>query len=173
MLVVLTTLCFGTFMGIVQSTLVAPSDADRQEVEQDHRKSVFEQDMAVKRRAISVYEEIVHPNEEEDHDEVHEGAIDTETGERIGWTGSSFYKWFSGYDERVLRPFFIRNYDRDVVILEDEYQEVLKFKFNEEQELVDIAERVDVIKRTQSVAAHMNATGRTQSRFMSVSADLY
>jgi NhaP-type Na+/H+ or K+/H+ antiporter len=37
MLVVLTTLVFGTFMGIVQSTLVAPSDQDREEVAADHR----------------------------------------------------------------------------------------------------------------------------------------
>jgi hypothetical protein len=33
MLVVLTTLIFGTFMGIVQKKLVAPSDSDRVEVE--------------------------------------------------------------------------------------------------------------------------------------------
>jgi hypothetical protein len=66
-----------------------------------------------------------HPNEEEEHEDVHEGAIDSE-GKRVGWTGSSFYKWFGKFDEETLRPFFIRNYDRDVVILEDEYQEVLK-----------------------------------------------
>lgn len=124
--------------------------------------------MAIHRRAVSIYEEMKHPNEEDEHDDLHEGQLDTETGERIGWTASSFYKWFSNYDEKTLRPFFIRNYDRDIIILEDEYQDVLKVKFSEEQELQDIAERVDVIKRTQSVAAHMEKVGRTQSRFMSV-----
>lgn len=38
MLVVLTTLIFGTFMSIVQKWLVSPSDADREEVENDHRR---------------------------------------------------------------------------------------------------------------------------------------
>jgi len=67
----------------------------------------------------------------------------------------------------------IRNYDRDVIILEDEYQDVLNVKFNEQQELQDLAERVDVIKRTQSVAAFMEKTGRTQSRFMSMAGGNY
>ena len=55
----------------------------------------------------------------------------------------------------MLRPFFIRNYDPDVIVLEDEYQQVLKIQFDEGQELADLAERVDVIKRTTSVAALM------------------
>lgn len=86
----------------------------------------------------------------------------------MGWTGSAFYIWFGNFDEKTLRPFFIRNYDRDVVILEDEYQAVLKIKFNAEQELADLAERVDVIKRTTSVALFNEKTGRTTSRFMSM-----
>ncbi len=67
----------------------------------------------------------------------------------------------------MLRPFFIRNYDPDVIVLEDEYQQVLKIQFDEGQELADLAERVDVIKRTTSVAALMEKQGRSQSRFMS------
>jgi len=87
--------------------------------------------MAKGRRAVSVYEEMVHPNEEEDHDDVDPGLLDTE-GNRIGWTGSGFYKWFANFDEKTLRPMFIRNYDPDVIILEDEYQDVLNMKFKEE-----------------------------------------
>lgn len=64
---------------------------------------------------------------------------------------------------------FIRNYDKDIIVLEDEYQDVLRIKFKEEEELEDLAERVDVIKRTRSVAADLESKpGRTQSRFMSV-----
>lgn len=44
---------------------------------------------------------------------------------------------------------------------------MLKIQFNEEQELADLAERVDVIKRTTSVADAMMRQGRSQSRFMS------
>ncbi len=54
-----------------------------------------------------------------------------------------------------------------MIVLEDEYQQVLKIQFDEGQELADLAERVDVIKRTTSVAALMEKQGRSQSRFMS------
>lgn len=63
MLVVLTTLLFGTFMGIVQKKLVSPSDSDRVEVEQDLRKKSIASESALNRR-MSHYEEIIHPNEE-------------------------------------------------------------------------------------------------------------
>jgi hypothetical protein len=66
-----------------------------------------------------------HPNEESTHDMVEEGILD-ENGEVVGWTGSAFYIWFGRIDESHLKPFFIRNYSRDAIILEDEYQEVLK-----------------------------------------------
>jgi len=150
-LVVLTTFLFGTFMAIVQKFLVPPSEEDEAEVARDTRAKSIAEDVAKTRRAASVYEEMQHPNEEEDHDEVDPGLLDSE-GNRIGWTGSGFYIWFGNFDERTLRPMFIRNYDPELIILEDEYQEVLKMKFNEAEELADIAERVDVIKRTTSVA---------------------
>lgn len=68
---------------------------------------------------------MLHPNEEHDEEEdIHPGLKD-ENGNLIGWTGSSFYKWFADFDEHTLRPMFIRNYNRDIIILEDEYQEVL------------------------------------------------
>lgn len=65
-------------------------------------------------RKVSVYEEFKHPNEEVEHE-------DDEQQEYFGWRGSKFYAWFGNYDEKVLRPFFIRNYDPDVVVIEDEY----------------------------------------------------
>ena len=47
---------------------------------------------------------------------------------------------------------FIRNYSRENIILEDDYQEALKVKFDEDQHELDLAERVIVIQRTISVA---------------------
>ena len=40
---------------------------------------------------------------------------------------------------------FIRNYSRENIILEDDYQEALKVKFDEDQHELDLAERVIVI----------------------------
>lgn len=55
---------------------------------------------------------------------MHPGLLD-EQGNLVGWTASGFYKWFANFDEKTLRPMFIRNYDPDIIVLEDEYQEVL------------------------------------------------
>jgi hypothetical protein len=169
-LVVLTTFIFGTFMGVVQKSLVAPSAQDEAEVTRDNRTKSVAEDNA-KMRTVSVYEEMQHPNEEEDHDtEVDPGLID-KNGNKVGWTSSWFYNWFSDFDEKTLRPFFIRNFSPEQIILADEYQDVLRLKFQEEEELHDLAERVDVIKRTQSVSDQLlGVRGRTESRFMSLSA---
>ena len=74
-----------------------------------------------------------HPNEDnhDEEEEVDPGLLD-ENGNRIGWTNSWLYNWFSAYDERVLRPMFIRNYSKEAIVLEDEYQEVLRMQFSEE-----------------------------------------
>ena len=77
-----------------------------------------------KNRAISIYEEMYHPNEEK-HEEGEEEDLDPgltdENGNRVGWTASWLYVWFSKFDEETLRPMFIRNYSREAIILEDEY----------------------------------------------------
>jgi len=72
-------------------------------------------------RAVSVYEEMQHPNEEvEEEEEVDPGLLNKD-GERIGWTNSWFYNWFSKFDEETLRPMFIRNFSPEQIILADEY----------------------------------------------------
>lgn len=65
-LVVLTTLCFGTFMSIVQKFLVSPSEEDAKEVEQDFRSKSIAESNAMRKK--SIYEEIMHPNEEADEE---------------------------------------------------------------------------------------------------------
>jgi len=57
-LVVLTTFIFGTFMGAVQKWLVSPSEEDEMEVARDQRAQSMAQDLALARRAESIYEEI-------------------------------------------------------------------------------------------------------------------
>jgi hypothetical protein len=72
-----------------------------------------------RRRGSSHHEEIIHPNEEKERstsilDEVVPGSP-------FHWPSSRFVRWFLVFDEEKLRPFFIRNYDRAVALLEDEY----------------------------------------------------
>ena len=107
-------------------------------------------------RKVSVYEEITHPNEEQEEENEDDGFQYDDAGNKIGWTGSWFYNWFAEYDEAVLRPFFIRNYDPNIVILEDEYQEALKVKFDDDLDQ-DLAERVEMITRTKSVSQRLRS----------------
>lgn len=60
--VVLTTLVFGTFMGPIQRFLVAPSIQDEAEVARDNRAKSIAEDTA-KQRAYTIYEDFTHPNE--------------------------------------------------------------------------------------------------------------
>lgn len=126
MLVVITTLVFGTFMGQVQNFLVPPSDADHEEVEEMQRtKSENLLKILSKDRATTTHYDIVeHPNEIDDVADEND-----DPNEPFSWPKSSFVKWFVKYDERVLRPFFIRKYSRAVQILQDEHQELIQMKF--------------------------------------------
>jgi len=67
----------------------------------------------------------------------------------FSWAKSGFVNWFLRVDETHIKPFLIRNYDRLIQQLEDEYQDQLKINF-----VVDdaekIAERVEILRETQS-----------------------
>lgn len=132
-LVVVTTLVFGTFMGKVQSILVPASNEDEEEYIESQRKDSHVMAMAMsKRRASSLfndshYEEIIHPNEE-GNSSLLDPIID---GMPFHWPTSSFVRWFILFDEHKLRPFFIRKYNRTIALLEDEYQELIKQQFDD------------------------------------------
>jgi len=104
MLVVFTTLIFGTFMDVVQKLLMPPKELPTD----DHKEGSEE--------TVSSYEEIVHPNEEVS---VFSSAPsrrpsytlgNSATEEPPSWTNSRFVNWFLVYDETKLRPFLIRKY---------------------------------------------------------------
>lgn len=112
-LVVVTTLAFGSFMGKVQSILVPGSAEDEEEYNLMRRKNsaMIESELR-QRRASSVFqdhhEEIEHPNEQKDED----FDLEYEEGEPFSWPKSSFVRWFLRIDESTLKPFFIRKYSR-------------------------------------------------------------
>ena len=94
----LTTLIFGTFMGKVQKLLVPATVEDKEEYLEERREATFiaENYINEKSRSGTIYEEIVHPNEEnDDRDVSHLGGVKS----NVGWVNSSFVKWFSKFDE--------------------------------------------------------------------------
>lgn len=103
-LVVITTLAFGNFMGKVQSILVPENPEDEEEyVEMKRKESVMVEKELNKRRASSIgerdraashYEEITHPNEDRSSS-VNEYDPDAP----FHWPTSSFVRWFTKFDE--------------------------------------------------------------------------
>lgn len=131
-LVMLTTLIFGTFMGKVQKMLVPATDEDKEEYLVERRNASYIADRFINEKSVelsrgSVYEEIIHPNEEQEDEEENEDA----NQKNIGWVNSRFVKWFGRVDEEKLRPFFIRKYNHAKTILEDEYQELIRLKYKD------------------------------------------
>jgi len=133
-LVMLTTLIFGTFMGKVQKMLVPATDEDKEEYLVERRNASYiadrfinEKSVELGRASVSMYEEIIHPNEEQEDEEENEDANQI----NIGWVNSRFVKWFGRVDEEKLRPFFIRKYNHAKTILEDEYQELIRLKYKD------------------------------------------
>ena len=115
MLVMLTTLIFGTFMDSVQKFLVPPKKEFLDSgVEQRHASHVTGLTMH------SHYEEIVHPNEEKSvisDDRSRRPSYLLGTNAPSSWTNSRFVNWFVNFDENKLRPWLIRNYTLQNVLL--------------------------------------------------------
>jgi len=133
-LVMLTTFIFGTFMGKVQKMLVPATNEDKEEYLVERRNASYiadrfinEKSVELGRASLSMYEEIIHPNEEQEDEEENEDANQI----NIGWVNSRFVKWFGRVDEEKLRPFFIRKYNHAKTILEDEYQELIRLKYKD------------------------------------------
>lgn len=120
MLVMLTTLIFGTFMDATQKWLVPPKKTPEINV----NASMANASIAMMRAGSfdkSEYEEIVHPNEEK--------SVISDTMSRrpsyllgmqpVSWVNSRFVNWFIDFDEKKLRPWLIRNYTLENVMMQD------------------------------------------------------
>jgi len=66
------------------------------------------------------YDELIHPNLEDEPEEVGPISYLLPNGAEPGsWADSGFVKWFATFDEEKLRPFLIRNYDVVTALIED------------------------------------------------------
>ena len=131
----------------VQNYLVPPTEEEKEEYNEELREATFIVEKGINRsRATSThYEEIVHPNEEIEETQIYVES-DIFGKPHVGWTYSRFYIWFGNFDENILRPFFIRNYNAANIVLEDEYQELIKLKLRESNHEEDLVERVDLLR---------------------------
>jgi hypothetical protein len=78
------------------------------------------------------YEEVVHPNEEKEEEDLNMtrnmSVFDQVLNSRLvpqpaSFSTSKFVNWFLRIDESHLKPFLIRKYSRDRQIIEDQYQD--------------------------------------------------
>lgn len=116
MLVMLTTLIFGTFMDSVQKFLVPPKKDDNRDSGIEGRNASHVTGLT----QHTHYEEIVHPNEEKSvisDDRSRRPSYLLGTNAPSSWTNSRFVNWFVDFDEKKLRPWLIRNYTLQNVLL--------------------------------------------------------
>ena len=63
---------------------------------------------------VSMYEEVVHPNEEKSEQSMvtanRRPSYLLGAPQQASWQTSAFVNWFVNFDETKLRPFLIRNY---------------------------------------------------------------
>lgn len=110
-IVMATTLLFGTFMKAFQTWLLGGND---------HHNERTETQLDVLERVHSVYEEITHPNLDitVDHGRQRKLSYLLPNGpQKGGFSDSKFASWFAEFDEKKLRPFLIRNYTMENVLL--------------------------------------------------------
>jgi hypothetical protein len=127
-------------MGKVQKILVPSTKEDREEYEAHQRSysNISRTSIARRKKSaasagdISHYEEMIHPNEEKELDESTRYSVLFAQGQAVGWVHSRFVRWFIQFDEEKLRPFFIKNYSLALIILEEEYQTLLKENFEDD-----------------------------------------
>ena len=123
MLVMFTTLIFGTFMDLVQKFLVPPkkkTPGTGPEAMMRHHSQV----------SASEYEQIVHPNEEKSVLSDNVSRVSRRPSYLLGrmpntFANSRFVNWFVNFDETKLRPFLIRNYSLQNVEMQDHFDDVV------------------------------------------------
>lgn len=74
-----------------------------------------------------MYEEIMHPNEEKSMiSDAHSRRPSYLLGpQEASWSNSRFVNWFVDFDEYKLRPFLIRNYTLQNVMMQDYMDEAI------------------------------------------------
>ena len=128
MLVMLTTLIFGTFMDPVQKILVPPKPVQRTTT-YDNTEMMNKSE--VRHGSDNTHhEEIYHPNEDKsmisDAVSRRPSYLLTIGTQPNSWVDSAFVKWFAKFDEEKIRPFLIYKYNLDKVMAEDRYEDLVK-----------------------------------------------
>ena len=77
--------------------------------------------------------------------------------EKGGFLDTRFVKWFVNFDEHKLRPFLIRNYTVENVLLQDAFNDLMNEKFDDKnpEELEQHINAMEATTRKMSV--HVNA----------------
>jgi Sodium/hydrogen exchanger family len=128
-IVMVTTLLFGTFMKQTQTWLLGASPSEEHHADPD----------------VSMYEEIVHPNADKStivNENLFNASYDMRPRltyllgrgeEKGGFPNSRFAKWFANFDENSIRPFLIRNYTLEAVETMDQLNKIMTKNFDDQE----------------------------------------
>lgn len=122
-------------------------------------ESVFE--VLDRMKSKSVYEEIVHPNAtssfiEQPGGRKHSYLMPNEP-DKGGLLDTRFVKWFVNFDEHKLRPFLIRNYTVENVLLQDAFNDLMNEKFDDKNP-EELEQHINAMEATtRRMSMHVNA----------------
>ena len=71
------------------------------------------------------------------------------------WVNSRFVNWFIDFDENTLRPFLIRKYNIDNIVLADQLEDVMNRKMQDDDDNLNVSARmIDIINMQNSFLAN-------------------
>lgn len=123
-LVILTTVFFGSTMGLLNRCLFGPHGHGHARAYKEHDPFASEYSSASYALSCnSEYEPLIHPNEDMDY--VDPGASLKHMQEVDEEEDNSFLHHFSRLDEFVLKPMFVHKYDKKMIEFMKEFYEVM------------------------------------------------
>ena len=60
---------------------------------------------------------------------------------------SKFVKWFLVFDEQTIRPFMIRNYNIQNIVMQEAYNDMITANFDDKN-LLEVSARLDAFQET-------------------------
>ena len=77
--------------------------------------------------------------------------------EKGGFLDTRFVKWFVNFDEHKLRPFLIRNYTVENVMLQDAFNDLMNEKFDD-KDPEELEQHINAMEATtRKMSVHVSA----------------
>lgn len=147
--VMATTLFFGTFMKMTQGILLG-----------EHESHDLDNTFLGLEARKTHYENIAHPNLDVTVDTGRKTYLLGAGGDQGGFANSKFANWFANLDEHTLRPFLIRNYTLEAIETMEQINALITKNFDD-KEPDEVQLQIEEMERRTRMMSVTNANFRT------------